>query len=118
MAGVWRCESARPQGEDQEGLWPAHRGGGESGWLLKAECPVLPPGQQGLSALRFGKIIGPIAHSAEGSGSGSGMASWPVWSHLGSRHAPLVGTQLAESVGMLGGASALSAWVVGLLLSY
>lgn len=78
--------------------------------------PVLPPGQQGLSALRFGKITGPIAHSAEG--SGSGMASWPVWSHLRSRHAPLVGTHLAESVGVSGGASALSARGVGLWLSY
>lgn len=46
-------------------------------------------------------------------GSGGAVASWSVWRPLGSRHAPVVGTQPAESVGVPGGASAQRAREAG-----
>lgn len=79
----------------------------KSARLLQAEC---------LSALRFAEVAGPLAHSARSgskAGSGGAVASRSVGRHLGSRHAPVVGTQPAGSGGAPGGGSAQRAREAG-----
>lgn len=79
----------------------------KSARLLQAEC---------LSALRFAEVAGPLAHSARSgskAGSGGAVASRSVGRHLGSRHAPVVGTQPAGSRGAPGGGSAQRAREAG-----
>lgn len=77
--------------------WPA------SARVPGAECLVLLPAAGPARSARSGLRVG----------SGGAVASWSVWRPLGSRHAPVVGTQPAESVGVPGGASAQRAREAG-----
>lgn len=96
-AGAKRCKKLR-QGEDGR-VCGQCAGGSESGWILEAECPVLPPGT--------GRTAVPLTRSSPGGlevDKGGGGAAGLCSSHLASQRARWLEHSQQRGVGVLGGA--------------